>query len=99
MYLTHPNSRQTKVSAGDYEGKYILHPKTLSKNQAVYMQYTYQNYSIRHLAHAEYEHWILGTDTLESILPGLLGTFWKKYKVDTGSTYLLKMYLFLKIFL
>ena len=50
---------------------------------------TYQNYSIRHLAHAEYEHWLLGTDTLESIPPGLLGTFWKKYKVDTGSTYLL----------
>ena len=49
---------------------------------------TYQNYSIRLLAHAEYEHWILGTDTLESIPPGL-GTFWKKYKVDTGSTYLL----------
>ena len=35
IYLTHPNSRQTKVSAGDYEGRYILHPKTLWKNQAV----------------------------------------------------------------
>ena len=49
---------------------------------------TYQNYSIRLLAHAEYEHRISGTDTLESIPPGL-GTFWKKYKVDIGSTLLL----------
>ena len=90
MYLTHPNSRQTKVSAGDYEGKYILHPKTLSKNQAVHMQYLsklfYQTFSTCWIWTLNIGHRHFRIYTTRSWYNG---TFWKKYKVDTGSTYLL----------